>query len=38
MPLQHPVLIQLITVIGYCVILNAVTGIKKEIFTLFEAQ
>lgn len=31
-------LVQLISVIGHWVILNAVTAIKKEIFTLFEAQ
>lgn len=38
MPLRHPMLIQLIPVTGHWVILNAVRGKRKEIFTSFEAQ
>lgn len=38
MLLRHPMFVQLIPVIGHWVILNPVTGIRKLVFTLFEAQ
>lgn len=38
MPLRHPMPVQLVPVIGHWLILNAVTGMRKGIFTLFEAQ